>query len=111
MPDLARRKAALTARLALLQARLGRIEGELSEPHSQDWEDLATEREGDEVLIGMGEAGSTEIRQIVSALARVEAGDYGICARCGADIAPERLDALPWAPLCLDCAKGVRHQV
>ena len=105
MPDLARRKADLVARLALLQARLGRIEGELTETHSPDWEDHATERELDEVLIGMGEAGTSEVRQIRAALARIASQDYGTCARCGGDIAPDRLDALPWTPLCLDCAK------
>lgn len=104
MPDLARRKSVLVTRLAQLYARLGRIDGELSEPHSTDWEDQATEREGDEVLIGMGAAGTSEIGQIEAALSRIAIGDYGICARCGTAIAPERLDALPWTPLCRDCA-------
>lgn len=109
MPDLARRKSDLVTRLALLHARLGRIGGELGEPHSADWEDQATEREGDEVLIGMGTAGTSEIRQIDAALSRIAAGDYGICARCGTAIAPERLDALPWTPLCRHCAGAVQH--
>ncbi len=98
------RKAQLVARLGDLKARLDRIGKELSEPQSKDWEDMATEQEGEEVLIGMGEAGEHEIRQIEAALGRIEAGEYGFCARCGTAIAEARLDLLPWTPLCRDCA-------
>jgi RNA polymerase-binding transcription factor len=31
-------------------------------------------------------------------------GDYGTCDRCGSPIAPERLEALPWAVQCVQCA-------
>lgn len=107
MTDHAQRETALQDRLGQLQARLGQIGGALSEPRSPDWEEQATEREGDEVLIELGEAGTAEIRQINAALARIAAGTYGQCSRCGTDIAPERLDALPATPLCLTCAGQV----
>ncbi len=107
MTDHAQREKALQARLGQLQARLGQIDGALSEPRSPDWEEQATEREGDEVLIELGEAGTAEIRQINAALARISAGTYGECSRCGETIAPERLDALPATPLCLACAGQV----
>jgi RNA polymerase-binding transcription factor DksA len=38
------------------------------------------------------------------ALARLDAGTYGRCERCGAAIAPERLEALPDATECVHCA-------
>lgn len=38
------------------------------------------------------------------ALARIEAGSYGICESCGRSIPVERLEALPYATLCVDCA-------
>lgn len=41
--------------------------------------------------------------QIEGALRRIEAGVFGTCQTCGKPIAPERLDALPWATDCLDC--------
>lgn len=41
-------------------------------------------------------------RDIDRALARLDAGTYGICERCGRPIAPERLEALPFATLCID---------
>lgn len=98
------RKAQMQQRLAALKSRLSEIATELVVERSPDWEDLATEREGDEVLEGMGNAGLLEIRRIEAALARIEAGDYGICATCGQDIEPERLDVLPDTPFCRSCA-------
>ncbi len=41
-------------------------------------------------------------RDIDRALARLDAGKYGICERCGKAIAPERLEALPFVILCID---------
>jgi RNA polymerase-binding transcription factor DksA len=98
------RKAALVARHALLSARLADIGSELGGDHSKDWEDLATEREGDEVLEGMGLSGQQELRKIEAALRRIASATYGTCARCGTEIAPERLDLLPYTPFCRDCA-------
>ena len=42
-----------------------------------------------------------------AALARLDDGTYGTCVRCGRPIAPERLDALPWAAHCIDCQRIV----
>jgi DnaK suppressor protein len=39
------------------------------------------------------------------ALARIAAGTFGACVRCGAAIGPERLEALPWAARCIDCQR------
>ncbi len=39
------------------------------------------------------------------ALARLEAGTFGTCVRCGKPIATERLEALPWAARCIDCQR------
>jgi DnaK suppressor protein len=41
--------------------------------------------------------------QIEGALRRLEAGGFGTCQTCGKPIAPERLEALPWATDCVDC--------
>lgn len=43
------------------------------------------------------------LREIESALRRLNEGRYGICQRCGELIAPARLDALPWATQCVRC--------
>jgi RNA polymerase-binding transcription factor DksA len=101
---LAARKAALEARLAELGARLEMIESELDSHHNPDWEELAIERETDEVLEATGIAGQVEIPQIRAALMRIANESYGKCTRCGADIPQARLDALPWTPICRECA-------
>lgn len=104
MTSITRRKAQMQQRLAALKSRLTGITSELDAQHSPDWEDLAIEREGDEVLEGMGNAGLLEIRRIEAALARIEDGSYGICVTCGKEISSERLDTLPDTPFCSTCA-------
>lgn len=39
---------------------------------------------------------------IEAALQRIDSGTYGRCERCGNEIEPERLEAIPWATLCLE---------
>lgn len=104
MTSLATRKTQLLARMADLKGRLVGIEAELDSHHATDWEDLATEREGDEVLEGMGLSGQQELRRIEAALERIDAGEYGVCVKCGAEIGEARLDALPYTPFCRHCA-------
>jgi RNA polymerase-binding protein DksA len=45
------------------------------------------------------------LAEIDAALHRIEAGTYGICQNCGTQIPQERLEALPWATLCIDCQR------
>lgn len=42
-----------------------------------------------------------------AALGRLDAGTYGTCLRCGRQIAPDRLAALPWAAHCIECQGAV----
>ncbi len=55
-------------------------------------------------LARLTEAQRREVAQIDAALARVDAGEYGVCRDCGQEIDPRRLDALPFAVLCTECA-------
>ena len=54
-------------------------------------------------LISVARALRSNLRDVDRALAKMDAGTYGRCERCGREIAPERLEALPWAMLCIDC--------
>jgi DnaK suppressor protein len=79
---------------------------ELGEPSGYDQHpaDVATntfERERDQAI---EESMRDELKQIDEALEKIEAGTYGICERCHKPIAPARLEALPYATLCIDCA-------
>jgi DnaK suppressor protein len=55
-------------------------------------------------LSRLGENQRREVQQIDAALSRIEAGEYGVCRDCEADIDPRRLAALPYALLCTECA-------
>jgi len=46
------------------------------------------------------------LEAVRSALARVKAGTYGVCTRCGAEIPPGRLNAVPTATLCIKCKEA-----
>jgi RNA polymerase-binding transcription factor DksA len=99
-----RYKHRLLDRLEKLDTRLHAIESVLEEPGPADTEERATEREDDEVLEGLGNAGLEEIKQIKHALVRVDNDAYGICTACGEDISTERLDLIPHTPMCRHCA-------
>jgi DnaK suppressor protein len=43
------------------------------------------------------------IREVQRALARIEDESYGICLHCDEEINPRRLNAVPWAALCIKC--------
>lgn len=104
MLDLDQRHMQLVRRRLELRGRLRDIEAELEAHQSKDWAELATERESDEVLEGMGVSGKREIAMIEAALRRISAGEYGFCAVCGDEISEKRLDVLPYTPVCKDCA-------
>ncbi|SFO22294.1 transcriptional regulator, TraR/DksA family [Roseovarius lutimaris] len=95
---------ALMARLGELDTRLHAIEGALDSQKSKDWDEMAAEREDDEMLEHLGQSGQDEIARIRAALERIRQGSYGTCTGCGEQIAPERLDILPETPLCRACA-------
>ncbi len=96
-------KERLLSRQAELETKLARIEHDLDEPVSPDFEDRATEREDDEVMEAIGNSGLDEMAAIGAALSRIEAGTYGICVKCGESISPERLNIIPTATICRNC--------
>lgn len=104
MVDVNKYQSMLQARQKELNARLHEIEEELESHSSKDWEELAVEREEDEVLEGLGTSGQDELVKIKAALARVDEGEFGFCVTCGTEISPERLDVVPHTPFCRDCA-------
>ncbi len=55
-------------------------------------------------LSQLGEVEGREIAQIDAAIARVDAGEYGTCRRCGEIIDDGRLEALPFVVDCAECA-------
>jgi YteA family regulatory protein len=66
--------------------------------------DAATELFQRERDLALEENDRDALEQIEVALQKIENGTYGQCDRCKKPIAPARLEALPYATLCIDCA-------
>jgi RNA polymerase-binding transcription factor DksA len=105
--DIETQKQTLLKRRGEITGELAEIEDKLDDPMPKDWEDRASERQGDEVLEALGNADLDELRKIDAALARIADGSYGICPKCGDSISEERLIAVPEAALCKTCARAV----
>ena len=94
----------LRARLRELEGRADEIEDDLRHPLDADSSEQAVDLADDEALAGVSDVLRREIAEIRAALSRIEEGSYGECARCGEEIAPARLEALPTATRCIRCA-------
>ena len=70
---------------------------------SGEGDTLGVERERDLLLSAQARAAVDEIDK---ALAKMDAGTYGVCERCGHPIPKARLKALPYAALCVACKSG-----
>lgn len=68
--------------------------------HPADQASDATELE---LSLERAETSSGRLREIDEALLRLEDGSYGLCESCGLPIALGRLEAIPYARLCLSC--------
>lgn len=98
---LVRRKQELAER----ERRVARDLARSNEPLVADFSDQAIQTQNDEPLQVIGRAAHEELEQINAALQRLDAGTYGVCGICGEPIAPARLDAVPYATTCAECAR------
>jgi RNA polymerase-binding transcription factor DksA len=57
--------------------------------------------------LALREKAGKELELVEAALARLDAGTFGRCLRCGNEIPAGRLEALPWAAYCISCQKLV----
>jgi RNA polymerase-binding protein DksA len=78
---------------------------ELSGGSDNHLADIATHTYDRELDSTLEESEEAHLAHIESALKRIEAGAYGICENCGKPIQPERLEAMPWVTLCIDCKR------
>lgn len=67
--------------------------------------DTATETVEREIGNTLEEHDERLLGAIDAALKRIDDGTYGKCVNCGAPIPEERLEAMPWATLCIDCKR------
>ena len=67
--------------------------------------ETATATLGREIDYTLGENSGQVLAAIDAALKRIDEGTYGTCTSCGEQIRRERLEATPWAALCIDCKR------
>lgn len=94
-----------------LRRRLQRIRddaGHRLAPLSPDAAERAQETENDEVLERLGQTTTSLIHQYQRAIDRIDAGQYGLCEACGLPIEDERLEVVPQATECAECARDRR---
>ena len=63
-----------------------------------------------EFFFELGNGDRRLLRDVVSALQRIDDGNFGACERCGETIAEKRLEALPFARHCIDCQRVVEEE-
>ncbi len=56
-------------------------------------------------VISVVRALRSNLHDVELAIDKIDAGTYGTCERCGNPIGAERLEAIPWALLCIDCKR------
>ena len=57
--------------------------------------------------LALRDRATAHLALVDEALARLDAGTFGACLRCGKPIAAGRLEALPWAAYCIECQRAV----
>ena len=98
-------EAALLAKQTELTGRSSKREDILVE-HSADEMDDALRAADRELAIAQLNRASETLRSVREALERIEDGSYGFCLGCDQEISRKRLEAVPWAPLCIRCQEA-----
>jgi DnaK suppressor protein len=108
---MSRQKALITLKGNLLTRRKAiqdALQGDLSALHeltlaTGELADVALDSAHEEVTSHMAEAESRELSKIEDAIKRINDGSYGACEGCSKPIPLARLQALPYATLCIKC--------
>lgn len=108
----------LTAARATLEAERRRLTDDLAEPLDTPAQmtygsqaAAASEVFAQQRDLALRDRADHQLVLVDEALARLAAGRFGRCVRCGRPIAAERLEALPWAARCIDCQRlGARER-
>ena len=91
----------------LRESHPGSLDDEVEEIGASDnhLAETATATLGREIDYTLGENSGQVLAAIDAALKRIDEGTYGTCVSCAEQIRYERLEATPWASLCIDCKR------
>jgi DnaK suppressor protein len=76
----------------------------------KDLGDQATTAYTREFLFELGNGDRRLLKEVVTALRKLDEGGFGECERCGEAIADRRLEALPFARYCIDCQRLIEQE-
>jgi DnaK suppressor protein len=107
------REVLLRRRDALRKALAGDLNAlrELRSKSGGDWADIAADAAQDEMSCQLAEVEARELAQIEAALERMRNGTYGICEVTGKPIPLARLQALPYATMCIEAQRELEKQM
>jgi DnaK suppressor protein len=77
---------------------------------AKDVADKAESSYTKEFLLSLSDAERNQLFLIDGALKRIEKCEYGVCLMCRKDIGKKRLNAVPWAPFCIDCQEKAESE-
>jgi DnaK suppressor protein len=101
-------REALVAKRRQLETEVGRsalYEKGLDEDATKDLGDQANTAYTREFLFELGNGDRRLLREVLTALRKLDEGGFGDCERCGEPIGDKRLDALPFARFCIECQR------
>ncbi|PKG35651.1 TraR/DksA family transcriptional regulator [Psychrobacter sp. Sarcosine-3u-12] len=90
------------------ETRIDKIEDHIQNPQddlNEHWEDQAISYRQNDMRQSLRDEARQNLVYVENALSRIENGTYGECEVCGKLIEEQRLEALPYATLCMDHAK------
>jgi DnaK suppressor protein len=91
--------------MAEVALRKSGIEGSDSNAMPIHMAELGSDNFEQEFTLGLMEADEGTLGSIDSALERIQDGTYGKCIQCDGVISKERLNAIPYTPVCIKCAQ------
>ena len=90
------------------RTRIEAIEDHIQNPQddlNEHWEDQAISYRQNDMRKNLLAEAQQNLMYVENALSRIENGTYGECEVCGEDIEPKRLEAIPYATLCMQHAE------
>jgi DnaK suppressor protein len=106
-------REALVAKRRQLETEVGRsalYEKGLDEDSTKDLGDQANTAYTREFQFELGNGDRRLLREVMTALRKLDEGGFGECERCGEPIAEKRLDALPFARYCIECQRRLERE-
>jgi DnaK suppressor protein len=106
-------RQALVAKRRQLEDEVGRsvaYEKGLDDDTTKDLGDQANTAYTREFQFELGNGDRRLLREVMTALRKLDEGGFGECERCGEPIGEKRLDALPFARYCIDCQRRFERE-